>query len=231
MRSRPIDLTEDGSVALKRGRLYRLVLLVNGAAKEADVLEALAAWGFAEQDTAISGAEQWEDDCPSDWPEEQAHEPAVNERVFRASGSLAGRSLAIGRDYAIAGGAATASVLEAWDYGPTNRFEPATTGAKAKEHDDQEEQKRHDRSTLVIVGIALAGTFALWRMGQGTAAIDHEAERMAEVEERALKAKRETRIRELMAGGVYNRTDAEAIAETESWGTNGAGAAEHREAV
>jgi|SRR5208337_746624 len=215
IRCRPIPFDQEGSIPLPAGHLYRFVLLCHGEADEIGVSRLFEDMGFSLEDLVVSSPESWDENPrPRDWPTESPIEPGENETLWRCSGSLVDSSLTVGRDQRIPGCRdTTASIVDAWEYGPISPAARAPTTGAAKE----EAQKKHDRSTLVIVGLTALAGFALWTMGERQTRVDAEEERMAEVEERAERARREVRIRELMLGNGHTRPDAEAIAETETW--------------
>src|SRR5260370_16533253 len=80
--NRELRLAPDGSLTLRPGDFYRLVLVVNGATTLDALERVFMRIGF---DTIFSAAPaDWRRLRPSDWPPERPQEIAANECVVRA---------------------------------------------------------------------------------------------------------------------------------------------------
>src|SRR5580693_5984145 len=116
MQNRSIQPAPDGSLVLRPGRVYRVVLLINGETTVEALGERLVELGFSDRDLCISTPEEWAEDAPGDWPEEPAIDVCANESLVRASGSFDGDPRQFDRDTPVDDGAAM-TVSAAWDYG------------------------------------------------------------------------------------------------------------------
>ncbi len=155
---------------------------------------------------------------------------------MRISGSQTGQTRTAGKDFPIEGGG-TITIAQAWDYAPTlSTTKPRATSSSSSEAPVEvegpppDEKRTHDRQTFALIVLAGLGAFALWRMHESDSKVDKETERMAQIWDRARRAKRAERIRQLMTGG-HSEDDAAAIAESESWEHAAAPHHEHAEAV
>src|SRR5260370_39629133 len=112
--NRELRLAPDGSLTLRPGDFYRLVLVVNGATT-LDALEGVfMRIGF---DRIFSAAPaDWRRLRPPDWPPERAPEIAANECIVRVQGDFAGQFPAtVVRDITVSP-RASVPVAQAWDH-------------------------------------------------------------------------------------------------------------------
>ena len=216
MGNRAVALNADGTVTLRKGRLYRLLIVANGEPGEIEARAAVLSWGLDGADTAISWPGDWKEDAPRDWPEEPDHALAANEFPLRVSGSMTGPTRTIGRDSPVAGGG-TLTIEGAWDYGAASdeaRQAAQKEDAIAAREETEDEKKGRTRALMVaagIFGVGLLVKFAGSREG-----IKKEAKEYDKLAARADSARRAARIRELMEGG-HDEDGAEAIAHHEEW--------------
>lgn len=134
----------DGTVGFRHGRIYRMLLVVNGPCDVEDVEALLERNGFAQ--LASSTPDSWQEEKPDDWPAEGALRISVNECPLRTSGIYEGEAeLHIRSDTPIGRTGATLTVAQAWDYG-----EPPATST------GQSPAAAQPRSPLPIVGAAIA---------------------------------------------------------------------------
>ncbi len=213
MSSRAIAPGADGSFTLRSGRLYRLLVLINGPPAEAELEGALVKSGFSEADLALSSERTWRFERPHDWPAEPLPAIAANEQLARISGSFMGGTIRIRPDTPIAGGG-TFTILAAWDYGPARAHhapeaEGETTGAARPRPDPMK--------VVLLAGSAAALTgigWAAWRAVSLNRRVRRDEERLKSLALRADRARMAGRVRALMSEGHTPR-DAEAIAATE----------------
>jgi hypothetical protein len=204
--NRPLWPGADGSFTLRDGRLYRLLLVVNGAPTVDELAGAMLKLGFSGHDLALSiCAEDWADEMPPDWPAETTPSIAANEHLVRVSGSFSGARMRVMRDTPIAGGG-TLTIAQAWDYGPARSPEQSTGAARPRED---------RRGGILLAGVLAVTGIAAWRFISTGRRLQAEEERLNLLELRAERARIGGRIRTLMSEG-YPPTDAEAIAASES---------------
>ena len=197
----------DGSFTLRQGRLYRLLLVVNGSPPTGELADALCKLGFAGHDLALStSAQEWAEEQPPDWPAEALPAIAANERLVRASGSFLGARMHVRRDTPIAGGG-TLTIAQAWDYGPALDPAEERTGGTPPVDDR--------RSSVLVCGVLAVTGIAAWSFMRSGRRLEREEERFNALEMRAERARVGARIRALMSEG-YPPGDAEAIATSES---------------
>jgi hypothetical protein len=214
--NRLVKPNPDRSVTLKRGRLYRLLVVANGTPGEEEIRQTLFDWGFDPHDTAVSWPGDWAEHRPRDWPSEGATATAdlsANEFLLRASGSVSA-TRTIGHDAPIAGNGAmngTLTIIGAWDYGPAAE---ETMREPDGEQDTEEERKK--RSTVLWVAAAVFAGGMIYKFSTTRSGMTHEQEAYDRVATRANRARRAARVRELLASG-HDEHDAAAIAEHESW--------------
>lgn len=210
MSNRPVALNADGSVTLRKGRLYRLLVLCNGTPGEEELRSAVLGWGFSGADTGISWPGTWHEDAPHDWPAEAPPTVAANEFLVRVSGSFTGPNRTIGHDSPIPGDG-TASVVQAWDYGAPTTEAIAAEGEPA---DEDKEKKTRTRFLWLAGGIFAAGM--IFKFSKSHKAEREDGERLEQLEARAEHARRSARVRDLLGQG-HDQDGAEAIAEHESY--------------
>jgi hypothetical protein len=210
--SRLLAAAPDGSHVLRPGRLYRLVVVVNGATTIEALGDALIASGFDEHDLCISAPEDWQYERPADWPDEgPAPEVAANECAVRASGSYrAGSAARYQRDRAIEPGA-TYTIARCWDYGAAAA--PERVGAGATTTADKGAASGLFERPLLLGGIALAGLFG-WRMIENNRKEERERARLLRAATQIEREEVAKRVHELLAGG-HGREEAHRIAEGE----------------
>ena len=210
MKNRPISAGADGSLTLRPGRLYRLLVVVNGNPEEGELEAAMTKIGFAGHDVAISSsATDWAEERPHDWPEEPLPALAANESLARVSGSFAGGTMRVLRDTPIAGGG-TFTIVGAWDYGAAPAEVDTTSGAAPGSSSPDGK-----RAAILIGTAALVTGIAVWNFMSTSKRLEREEERYNSLAARADRARLGTRIRQLMSEG-HSPRDAEAIAVTES---------------
>ena len=204
--NRPVGPGADGSFTLRPGRLYRLLVMVNGAPTVDELAGAMLKIGFSGPDLALSvSADDWSDEAPPDWPTETVPTIAANEHLVRTSGSFSGARMRVLRDTPIAGGG-TLTIAQAWDYGPAQEPEQRTGAALPQEG-------RH--GGILLAGVLAVTGIAAWRFIATGRRLQAEEERLNTLELRAERARIGGRIRALMSEG-YPPPDAEAIAASES---------------
>jgi hypothetical protein len=202
----------DGSILLRAGRFYRLLLVVNEAPLVEELQRAMAHVGFDGHDLALSASDdQWPDERPADWPAETLPDVAANEQLVRVSGSFSGRTLRVLVDTPIAGGG-TFTIWQAWDAGPGRPADEETTGAIATGAPPA--GAKSPTGVFVCLALGALGVGA-WRFIANARRLEREEERLQALEARAERGRLGARIRELMTGG-YPEGDATAIAAAES---------------
>jgi hypothetical protein len=202
----------DGSILLRTGRFYRLLLVGNDAPLALELQRAMVHLGFDGHDLAISASDdQWPDERPADWPAETLPDIAANEQLVRVSGSFPGRTLRVLVDTPVAGGG-TFTIWQAWDMGPGRRSDEETTGAVATAA--RPPAAKSPPGVFVCLALGALGVGA-WRFIANARRLEREEERLQALEARAERARLGGRIRELMTGG-YPEGDATAIAAAES---------------
>jgi hypothetical protein len=216
--NRPIPRSPgDGSIVLRRGRFYRLLIVANDIRDDEHLGRTMQRLGFAGHDLAVSLSETaWSGERPKDWPEESPPEVAANEQLVRVSGSFNGPSLRVEVDTPIEGEGCF-TIWQAWDMGPERAPPPReeTTGAEDKPAPSRsDEPKSH---TGLFVGVALAAIgLGAWRYLSNTAKLEREQQRYNALEQRADRARMAARIRELMTRDHHSEDDAAAIAAHEA---------------
>jgi hypothetical protein len=210
VKNRALSVGADGSFTLRPGRLYRLLVVVNGNPQAGELESAMTRIGFARHDVAISSsAADWAEERPHDWPEEPASALAANESLARISGSFSGGAMRVLRDTPIAGGG-TFTIVGAWDYGSAPTEIDATTGASARS------SSADGKRTAILIGTAALVTgIAVWNFMSSSRRLEREEERYNSLAARAERARVGARIQQLMREG-HSPGDAEAIAVTES---------------
>jgi hypothetical protein len=212
--NRLVKPNADRSVTLKRGRLYRLLIVANGTPAEEEIRQSLYGWGLDEHDLAVSWPGEWAEHRPRDWPKEGAVEDlAANEFLLRVSGSQSGPMRTIGHDSPIAGNAAngTLTIIGAWEYGPASE-----ESMREPEPEEVTEQEKNTRSTVLWLALAIFGGGMIYKFTSTRSGMSREQEAYERVAVRADRARRASRVRELMATG-HDHRDAHAIAEHEEW--------------
>jgi len=167
--NRELRLAPDGSLTLRPGDFYRLVLVVNGATTLDALERVFMRIGF---DRIFSAAPaDWRRLRPPDWPPERPLEIAANECVVRVQGHFAGQfPVTVQRDLPVAPGASF-RVAQAWDH-------MARVAAGAAPGD-----KRGSTAALVVAG-SLVG-LGLWSLMRNKARMERASERLLSAETRA----------------------------------------------
>jgi hypothetical protein len=170
--NRELRHAPDGSLTLRPGDFYRLVVVVNGATTLDSLERALGRLGFTRLLTAAPA--DWDRLRPRDWPPERPVETAANECIVRAQGLFAGRFLlSVVPDIPIEQGASF-RVAQAWDYAPH-----VVAGAAPP-------QRRGATAALVVTS-TLVG-LGLWSLMRNKSRMDRASERLASAEMRADRA-------------------------------------------
>jgi hypothetical protein len=213
--NRLVKPNADRSVTLRKGRLYRLLIVCNGAPGEEEIRQTVYGWGLDDHDTAVSWPGDWAEHRPKDWPKEGTIEDLpANEFLLRVSGSMSGPTRSIGPDSPIAGGEhnGTLTIIGAWDYGPAT--EEAMRDPEG-DHDDSEKEKK-TRGTILWIGLGIFAAGMIYKFSTTRSGMSREQEHYDRVAERADRARRAGRVKELLASG-HDHRDAHAIAEHEEW--------------
>jgi hypothetical protein len=213
--SRPVAAAGDGFV-LRPGRVYRLLVVVNGSSS-CDALEgALVRAGFVEP--VCSAPADWVHDKPEDWPNEPLVATAVNECLVRMSGILRGNVAGVrfDRDQPIEPGA-TYTIAAAWDIGearaPAASVAPERAGqappsSRAVVKSDETGQRLLAGAVVVGLGVGI------WSMWRSSRRYERDEARYASVTARAERDELAARVQHYLEHG-HARADAEDMAERE----------------
>lgn len=195
----------DGTVGFRHGRIYRMLLVVNGPCDVEDVEELLTRNGFVAP--VSSTPDTWDEEKPDDWPAEGALRLSVNECPLRVSGIYEGDAeLHIRQDTPIGRTGATVTVAQAWDYGEA----PSTSTGQASA------PATSQRSPLPIVGAAIASMvgIGIWQHYSAQKRMEKARAQMLSAETKAEQLSVTERMQALISRG-YSEEEAAAFVEHE----------------
>ena len=182
---RAIEPSADGSYVLRAGRVYALLVVVNGPTTREELEVALQRDRFV--DPVASSPDEWRSDPAPHWPKEPLVTTMANECLVRASAILAGPSgeaYRFDRDRQVEPGA-TYTFVAVWDFGEAPKHAPST-GAAAPAATSSSSTSTADppkaEPTGISPGVVIAGITAL---GVGAWALTKRS-RQEERDEKAL---------------------------------------------
>jgi hypothetical protein len=194
---------------LRRGRVYRLLITVNGATSAEAVGEVLEQLGF--DDLHLATPDEWDEQRPDDWPDEPLAELAANECQVRASGCYRVPHARFERDTPVEAGA-TLTIAGAWDHGPapaTRGIERTGAAAPAKKDDAAKPMQ-----PLVLVGLGLAG-FGMWKLLASNRKEERDRERLAKAAMAVERQQMAERVHTLVGRG-HSLDEASRLATSEA---------------
>lgn len=202
----------EGELQFRRGRRYRMTIVVNGVCDAEDLDAQLGAYGFV--GIASSTPATWPEDKPKDWPHEALPRIAANECPVRVSCLFADEEpITFLPDWSIGETGASATIVLAWDVGQASPAE--TTGgasAAAAAPDSPKPKSTVPYAVAAVIGLGGVVVFNHW---QAQRRMELETKRLESAEVEQERQALKDRLQRLVSRHGYTPDEAERVLERE----------------